>query len=56
MGTPGKIIELKVWNVPPCSWPTEYWGWDEDTKTTWREKNNIYLQTIVFEYDSFYDR
>lgn len=56
METPGKIIELKVWNVAPWSWPTEYWGWDEDTKTTWREKNNIYLQTIVFKYDPFYDR
>ena len=56
METQDKIIKLKVWNVPPCMWPPEYWNWPEDVKTAWRENNNIYLQTIVFKYDPFYDR
>ena len=56
METEGKIIKLKVWNVPPCMWPSEYWNWPEDAQTKWRENNNIYLQTIVFEEDPFYDR
>ena len=56
METQDKIIKLKVWNVHPCMWPPEYWNWTEDAKTAWRKDNNIYLQTIVFKHDPFYDR
>ena len=55
METQGEIIKLKVWNVPPCMWPSEYRNWPEDVQTKWRENNNIHLQTIVIEKDPFYD-